>query len=82
MIQRQRENLIRREPGAVFIHNAKPVGVAIQAKAELALPLRTNLLTSRHAFGVRFGMMPAKQRIQFVMENRDFCARFFESLSR
>ena len=37
VIQRQREHLVRREPGAVAIHDAEAVGVAVQPQPEPGL---------------------------------------------
>src|SRR6267142_2328292 len=37
VIQREREHLVRREPGAAFVHDAETISVAIKAETDLRL---------------------------------------------
>ena len=60
MIQRQRENLVRRQPGAVFVHNAEAVGVTVEAETDLRLAAADELADVGHIRGIGFRMMPAK----------------------
>jgi len=68
MIKRERKDLIRREPCAVAVNNSKTVGVAVGAETEMRLATADEFADVAHIFGVWFGMMPAEQRIQFVMK--------------
>ncbi len=78
VIQGQREDLIRCQPGAVLVHDAETVGVAVQAQAELRLAAANEFADLGHAVCVRLGMMPAEERVQFVVEDGDFRAGFFQ----
>src|SRR5437868_6336283 len=61
MIEGESENLIGSQPCAVFIHDTKSVGVAIQAKAQMRLPAADKLTDFGHAFRIWLGMMSTKQ---------------------
>ena len=78
MIQRERQNLVRRQPRSVLVHNAKTIRVAIETKPHLRLAAADEFAHVGHVLRVRFGMMPAEQRIQFVVKQRDLRADFFE----
>src|SRR5437016_7752103 len=78
VIKSQCEDLVGSQPGAILIHNAKPVGVTVQAEADLPLAAADEFAHLGHAFRIRLGMMPAKQRIRFVMKNGDFSAGVFK----
>ena len=69
MIKREGQHLIRREPGAALVDDAEAVGIAIEPEPELGFAAANEPAHLGHAFGVRFGMVPAEQRIQFIVEN-------------
>src|SRR5664280_765453 len=78
MIKRERQNLVRRQPRSVLVHNAKTIRVAVETKSHLRLAVADKFAHVGHVLRVRFGMMPAEQRIQFVVKQRDLRADFFE----
>src|SRR6266516_6538661 len=78
VVEGERQYLVRRQPGAAFVNNAEAVGVAVEADTDLGLAAANELAGLGHAFGVRFRMMPAEERIEFVVKTHDFCAGIFE----
>ncbi len=78
MVQGERQDLVWSQPGAIFVHNPKAVGVAIQAEAQLRFAFADKLAHIPHAFSVWLGMMAAKKRVELVMEPGDLRAAFFE----
>ena len=70
MIKGQRKNLVGGEPGAIFVHDAKPVGIAIQPEAKLGLAATHEFADLSHAFGIGFRVMSTKERIQFIVKHR------------
>src|SRR6266851_4573020 len=78
VIQGKRQDLVWGQPGAVFVHNAKAVGVTVQAEAQLRFAFADKLAHIPHAFSVWLGMMAAKKRVELVMEPGDFRAALFE----
>src|SRR2546422_3028370 len=75
MIKRQRQDLVGREPGAVFVHNAEAVSITVQTQAELGFAAADEFTDFGHAFRVRFGVMAPEQRIEFVMKSNHPDAR-------
>ena len=71
MIQRQREHLVRREPGAVPIHDAEAVGVAVQSESQLGLAGSNQRRDLAHPLGAGLGRAAAKERIEGVAEAYD-----------
>ena len=78
MIERQRQNLVGREPRAVLVDNAEAIGVAVEAKAELRFAAADEFADFGHAFGIGLGMMSAKERIEFIVKDGDLGAGVFE----
>src|SRR5450756_3146013 len=71
VIQREREDLVGREPGAILVHDAKTVGIAIEAEAHLRLAATDEFADGFHAMRIRFRVNAAKQRVVLVMETGD-----------
>src|SRR5512133_929227 len=63
MIKSQGQDLIGRNPGAVLVDDAKPVGVSIQSQPQTRFSAADELAHLGHAFGVWLRMMPAEQGI-------------------
>src|SRR5580765_5269368 len=80
MIERERQHLVRRQPGAIFVHNTESVRVAIQPEPELRFAAAHELADLSHTLGVWLRMMPAEKGIYFVVKRSDLRARAFEQL--
>src|SRR3954471_14107934 len=78
MIKRQRENLVWRQPRAVLVNNSETIRIAVQSEAELGLAAAHETAHLSHAFGIRFGMMAAEERIGFAVEDCDLRACTFK----
>src|SRR5205814_4326859 len=75
MIQRQRYNLIRRQPGAVGVHHTESISIAITAEAELRFAAAKSLANGSEVVRIGLGKVAAEKGIEFVVENNAFPAR-------
>ena len=71
VIQRQREHLVRREPGAVAIDDAEAVGVAVEAQRKIGLAAAHEPGRLGHAGFVRLGRAAAEKRVQVFVKTGD-----------
>ena len=68
MIERQRQDLIGRQPRAIFVDDSKAVRIAIQAKSEIGFATQNAFAYGFHALGIGLGAVPAKKWIDLVVK--------------
>ena len=71
MVQGKGQNLVGREPGAVPIHDAEAVGVAVQSESQLGLAGSNQRRDLAHPLGAGLGRAAAKERVESVAEAYD-----------
>ena len=71
MVEGEREDLVRGEPGAVLVGDAEAVCVAVEPEAELGLAFANEGADFLHAFGVRLRVVAAEHRIGLGVEDGD-----------
>src|ERR1043165_8680118 len=78
MIKSERQNLVRRQPCPILVHNPETVRITIQSQTELRLATADECTYLAHPFGIGFGMMPPEKGIQFIMKNRQLRPSLFQ----
>jgi hypothetical protein len=78
VIEREGEHLVWGDPGAVLVHDAEAIRIAIQAETDAGFAAADEIADGVHAISIRFGVMAAEERVPFVVETGHLRAGLFQ----